>query len=169
MATTAHAQVHVSDHAFGILDHGDIPIETADWSSGLIVLMSSGAFIYTGIDRGYVNVTVTVQPDPIAEVDLAPNGQPWDDIVESSLTAPLGDLRVESYENGPVPELPLLSPNGPGSYRLRAHVRGRDTDYDAVRNDPVEDYLLVIWPAAAQPVHVIRATDRCGRQIYPAP
>ncbi|MEV0624042.1 hypothetical protein AB0I81_62765 [Nonomuraea sp. NPDC050404] len=32
----ASADVRVSDHAFGLLDGGDIPIETADYANGLV-------------------------------------------------------------------------------------------------------------------------------------
>jgi hypothetical protein len=40
--------VHVADHSFGVFDRYEIPIETADWATGLVVEMSSGAMIYTG-------------------------------------------------------------------------------------------------------------------------
>jgi hypothetical protein len=79
--------------------------------------------------------------------------------------SPHGELRIHCLEYGPLdqpPPLPLLSPHGPGSYRLRAHARGRDLRYDAVQNDPTEDYLLTIWPVDPAPHLIIRATDRCG-------
>jgi hypothetical protein len=153
--------VHVADHSFGIFDRYDIPIETADWSTGLIVEMSTGAMIYTGIDRGHVRVTTDVRPAAPEQIDSGP----WDDIVEATVHSRHGELRVHRLEYGPVdrpPPLPLFSPQGPGSYRLRAHVRGRDLRYDAVQNDPTEDYLLTIWPADPAPHLIIRATDRCG-------
>jgi hypothetical protein len=55
---TSSAPVHVSEHSFGVFDQYEIPIETADWSTGLVVEMSVGAMIYTGINRGYVHVIV---------------------------------------------------------------------------------------------------------------
>lgn len=154
-------RVHVADHSFGVFDHYEIPIETADWSTGLVVAMSSGAMIYTGIDRGYVNVTIDVAATAPDAIDSGP----WDDIVEASVVAPHGHLCVECLEysaSGTAPDLPLLSPQGPGSYRLRAHARGRDLHYDAVQNEPSEDYLLTIWPAQPAPHLIIRATDQCG-------
>jgi hypothetical protein len=153
--------VHVADHSFGVFDRYDIPIETADWATGLVVEMASGAMIYTGIDRGSVRVTTDVRSTAPEQIDPGP----WDDIVEASVHARHGELRIHSLEYGPLdqpPPLPLLSPHGPGSYRLRAHVRGRDLRYDAVQTDPTEDYLLTIWPADPAPHLIIRATDRTG-------
>ena len=159
--TEHHALVPVSDHTFGLFDDYQIPIDTADWSNGLIVTMDIGASIYTGIDRGTVRVTVDLRTTAPADIDTGP----WDDIVEASIHAPHGNLRVHLLEYGPhssAPDLPLLSTAGAGTYRLRAHTRGRDEQFDAVSTEPGEDYLLSIWPAAAQPDLIIRATDRCG-------
>jgi hypothetical protein len=158
---SAPVNVHVADHSFGLFDQHEIPVHTADWSNGLIVTMSSGAMIYTGIDRGHVRVTTDVRSTAPDAIDTGP----WDDIIEASLIAPHGQLGVECLEYRPeqgAPNLPLLSSRGPGSYRLRAHVRGRDLHYDAVQNEPTEDYLLQIWPAEPSPQLIIRATDRCG-------
>ncbi len=41
-------------------------------------------------------------------------------------------------------------------------MRGRDLRYDAVVDEPVEDYLFIAWPADPLPHLIIRATDRCG-------
>lgn len=158
---SAWVNVHVADHSFGVFDQYEIPIETADWSTGLVVEMSSGAMIYTGIDRGAVRVTTDVRSTAPEQIDPGP----WDDVVEASVHAPHGELRIHRLEYGPLdqpPPLPLLSQRGPGSYRLRAHVRGRDLHYDTVQTDPTEDYLLTIWPADPAPSLIIRATDRCG-------
>ncbi|XVV10824.1 hypothetical protein ACQP2X_39190 [Actinoplanes sp. CA-131856] len=155
------AVVAVSDHNLGIFDDFQIPITTADWSTGLAVAMSVGAMIYTGIDRGRVHVTVDLLDTAPEPVDTGS----WDDIVEISITAPHGRLQVHQLEYGPtddVPNLPVLSQHGPGVYRLRAHARNRDEHYDAVWDEPTEQYLLTLWPAPAQPNLIIRATDQCG-------
>jgi hypothetical protein len=161
---TAWVSVPVADHAFGVFDRYDIPIETADWSTGLIVEMATGAMIYTGIDRGAVRVSADVRVAPPPRVDAGP----WDDIVEATVHAPHGQLRVHRLEYGShdqPPPLPLLSPHGPGSYRLRAHTRGRDRHFDAVHPDPGEEYVLTIWPADPAPALIIRATDHCGYSL----
>ena len=154
--------VPVTDHSFGVFDKFEIPIATASWGTGLIVEMAVGAMIYTGIDRGPVRVTVDIRDAAPSDVDR----EPWDDIVEASLTAPHGQLRIQPLEYVPQADpsfsVPLLSFAGPGTYRLRAHTRGRDTAYDTVQTEPCEDYLLTIWPAPPQPSLIIRATDKCG-------
>ncbi|MEV0095131.1 hypothetical protein [Streptomyces sp. NPDC050738] len=43
-----------------------------------------------------------------------------------------------------------LAFNGPGTYRMRLHAHGRDTNPDGVQEDskPIaEHYLLQVWPA----------------------
>lgn len=158
---TASAEVRVSDHSFGLFDRFEIPIETANWSTGLIVEMASGAMIYTGIDRGRVHVTahiLSAAPD-LAGLTL------WDEVAEATVHAPHGELFLQQLEYGPaeaLPPFPPLSSAGPGSYRLRARARGRDRHFDKVRDDSGEEYLLEIWPAPPLRSLVIRATDQCG-------
>jgi hypothetical protein len=159
--TGATATVRVADHLFGLVDRGAIAIDTADWSNGLVVVMAAGALLYTGIHSGTVRVTADVLPGPPTEVDPGP----WDDIVEASLYAPTGHLGVHQLEYLPQeepPSLPVLSPAGPGHYRVRAHARGRDRDFDAAVDHSDEHYLLSVWPAAPLPPLIVRATDRCG-------
>lgn len=153
--------IHVADHAFGILDAGELHIESSDWSNGLVSVMDVGAMVYTGIDRGYVRLQTEVVAEPPDEIDAGP----WDEIVEVSLTCAQGQLRIDALEQGPPTDLPLLSPQGAGTYRLRVHARGRDRAYDSVQNEPVEDYLVTIWPAPPTAETILRATDQCGRSL----
>ncbi len=149
------------DHSFGVLDNGEIPMDTADHSNGLVVMLATGALIYTGIDTGNVRLRAHSYAEPPQELDEAT----WEEIVEVSVHAPFGQLQIDSLHTGPVPALPVLSKAGPGWYRLRAHARGRDTAYDAVSEEPVEDYLIQVWPAQPTPTVIIRATDRCGQGL----
>ena len=55
-----------------------------------------------------------------------------------------------------------LDAHGPGDYRLRIHAKGRDTDYDGSRLDPVEDYMIVAWPEQASPPTALRTTSKAG-------
>ncbi|MEV6489563.1 hypothetical protein AB0M20_13200 [Actinoplanes sp. NPDC051633] len=57
------------------------------------------------------------------------------------------------------PNLPVLSPAGPGTYRVRIHARGRDAHYDQVVDTPDEEYHLVSWPAPPTGSLIVRATD----------
>lgn len=95
--SAAHS-VYVPEGTFGVLDAGEIPVQTADWSNGLAVPMSHGALIVTGIHTGEIRATATPMtgPPPGLADDL------WEEIVEVSVHAPTGGLRVESLEQGPV-------------------------------------------------------------------
>jgi hypothetical protein len=153
--------VRTEDHSFIVGDGDDMPIATADFSTGLAGAMHNCALICTGADRGPVTVTaeaLDTAPD-LADVD------DWDDVAEISLTAPVGRLAVHQllYLPGETPpDLPVLSPTGPGTYRLRIHTRGRDAHHDQVVDTPTEEYHLVCWPAPPTGALIIRATDRCG-------
>ncbi|MFC9078739.1 hypothetical protein ACFTY7_17360 [Streptomyces sp. NPDC057062] len=70
----------------------------------------------------------------------------WDEIVDHTVETTTGALRVTSVMSD-TPRLPLLTPQGPGTYRVRVHARGRDTAPDGDAHEPVEDYLLIVWPA----------------------
>lgn len=165
--------VRVDDGSFLLSDAGGIAPETLDFATGLIATMSRGAMICAGIHTGYVRVDATTTAGPPTE----PDASAWEEVCEASVPAPHGRLRVGSLYDGPVSSLPLLSPAGPGWYRVRACARGRDTARDAVQTEPTEDYLLVCWPAPPTTPVVLRATDRTGRglrrsevrPLYPPP
>ncbi|MFD9071401.1 hypothetical protein [Streptomyces lasiicapitis] len=40
--------VEAIDGLFGILDDGELPAHTADWSNGMVAVMTTGALIATG-------------------------------------------------------------------------------------------------------------------------
>jgi hypothetical protein len=162
--TSPWATVRVDDLSFGVLDNGEIPIETADWSNGLVAIMSHGAVISTGIHTGYVRVRVDLTTAAPHE-----DNSSWEEVVEAGVHAPHGHLRVDSFEQGTVTTLPLLSAAGPGWYRLRVHARGRQTNPDGVQNQPVEDYLLSIWPAPPSPTTIRHSSDRIEASLHTAP
>jgi hypothetical protein len=164
--TSSWATVRVDDTSFGVLDNGEIPIETAAWSNGLVTVMSHGAVITTGIHTGYVRVRVGLTTATPHEDDGS-----WEEIVEASVHAHQGHLRVDSFERGAVSTLPLLSTAGPGWYRLRVHARGRgrETNPDGVQNDPVEDYLLAIWSAPRSPTTILHTSHRIEASLHTAP
>ncbi|MGW2255161.1 hypothetical protein ACWCXH_33990 [Kitasatospora sp. NPDC001660] len=138
-------------------------METSDYSTGLVVQMSAGARIYTGIDTGQVRVQASAHGErPPIPADL---DDPWSDIVEASVFAPLGNLRVDSLAHGPAPHLPNLSASGPGWYRMRVCARGRDTAFDQVCEEPVEDYIIAVWPQEPSPPVTVRAGDQCGQSL----
>ncbi|MFF4061348.1 hypothetical protein ACFYZ8_35700 [Streptomyces sp. NPDC001668] len=154
---SSRCQVFINEGLFGVLDNGYIDTETADFSNGngLVVPMARGAFVLTGINTGYVSVeTRVVEGPPDLETD------DWEEVIEASVHAPAGDLKVESLERGPdTQSVQFLSPSGPAWYRLRVHARGREIHRDGVRMEPVEDYLLIVWPAPPEDAIVLRTID----------
>ncbi|QJT07366.1 hypothetical protein G9272_43545 [Streptomyces asoensis] len=62
-------------------------------------------------------------------------------------------------------ELPVLSFNSPGDYRLRIHARGRDIAVDLAPDEVTEWYLIQAWPAPAVPVTVRRSRDSYGASV----
>ncbi|MFF6879953.1 hypothetical protein ACFY9S_32265 [Streptomyces sp. NPDC012474] len=145
-------QVFVNEGIFGVLDHGEIPVDTANFSNGLAAPMAAGALILTGINTGYVNVETRVV-DRFPDVDT----DGWEEVMEISVNAPAGDLKVESLERGPDSNSHSLSPMGSAWYRLRVHARGREVMRDKVSLEPVEDYLLIVWPAPPTDATVLRS------------
>jgi len=136
-------------------DH-DLP-DFRNWpSTGFIgeATRGDGVVILTGIQTGEVEVTVDVRTGPPPIVDTAG----WDDVIEISLM-PTGQLSVhELYTNQSVEALPVLNPAGAVPHRLRVHARGRDGD-SQVDREPKESYLLVAWPAPAEPGVVYKHTE----------
>ncbi|UXY32172.1 hypothetical protein [Streptomyces sp. HUAS TT20] len=145
----------VNDGMFAVSDDAEEPVETARWSNGLAAPMEYGAWILTGINTGNVRVRAEVL-DAAPSVDTAS----WDEIVEISVQSVLGDLRIHSgYEITP-DNLPVLNPRGPDWYRMRVHARGRSVNPDGVSQEPVEDYLITIWPREQAASEVLRTSER---------
>ncbi|MDN3028427.1 hypothetical protein [Streptomyces sp. S.PB5] len=114
----------------------------------------------TGIHTGDVDVTVTLH-----ETEPAPDNGGWHEIVEVSAHSASGELMVRGMMDDLDEELPVLSFNGPGDYRLRVHARGRDTAVDLAPDEITERYLIQSWPAPAQEVTVLRRADAYGVSV----
>ena len=113
----------------------------------------SETYVTTGIASGNARVwseALASRPSVVADG--------WEDVAEVSLRVGSGPLRVMGIGGTTGPEV-RLDAHGPGDYRLRIHANGRDTDYDAARLDPVEDYLILAWPDQPSPPAVLRATS----------
>ncbi|WP_175647249.1 hypothetical protein [Streptomyces cyaneochromogenes] len=154
------AQLFVAEGTFGVLDGGDIPVDTVDWSNGLAAPMSHGAIILTGIRTGDVQVTAEArQTPPQADDDTT-----WEEIVEVSLQCQSGQLLVESLDLGPAEDLPNLATTGPGWYRIRVHAHGRGTNPDGTDSDPIERYQLTVWPSAEAQAAIMKGSDRIAAE-----
>jgi hypothetical protein len=157
--------VHASYHQFWITDQGR-SAQVPGWPlNGLVLVAGPGvAVVQTGIHTGPVAVAVEVYDSTPGDV-----AGEWDEVVEVSLTAPAGEVRVASISVHNRDSLPVLTGLGPGDYRMRVHARGRDTLIDGVPQDgPVEDYLIVTWPAAGAPEIVHRQSDGYGASVRQA-
>ncbi|MEU8893400.1 hypothetical protein [Streptomyces sp. NPDC048442] len=121
------------------------PVDAA--VNGVLAVADDAALILTGLHTGNVHVTVqTEATDP----GTAPGT--WEYIAETTLTSTTGTLVVHGYEDGPLDDLPSLTPHGPGTYRLRLHNHGRAHAYALDTTGPDEDsgehYHLQTWPAS---------------------
>ncbi|GAA4605903.1 hypothetical protein BJY16_005575 [Actinoplanes octamycinicus] len=156
------AVIEVAYHQFWLLDEGCRPDPQTPVGNGLAGVAGLGVVkVWTGIATGPATVSLRAltagpPPDEAAE---------WDDVVELSLAAPTGAVRAMALMADPPAELGPLTTAGPGPYRLRVHVRGRDSAPDESVSAPVEDYLLVAWPAPDEPERILRQTDSYGAQV----
>ncbi len=111
-------------------------------------------------DRVYVNLARRSGGSPVRIVllEAMPKDDadaPWEDVVEVSFILPEGhEMRWSSWaglSGGVLPGIP------PGSYRLRASANGRDQGREGEFSDqPVDFYLLQLWPAPPLPDAVLR-------------
>jgi hypothetical protein len=163
-AGTGTALVHAEYHLFQITDpHGPVADDLDASHTGLVSADGGAIEVTTGIHTGDVHVTVEPhlqRPDP---------AQGWEEIAEISCTSPSGELLVTSSMDDPA-DLPSLASQGPGSYRLRVHARGRDRAVDQTTLDAaVESYLIQSWPTAHQGALLVQATDTYGAQVRAQP
>ncbi|GGU42885.1 hypothetical protein [Streptomyces violascens] len=171
----ATVRLEVSAHQYWIA--GDVP-EFGGWDysgfNGLIASLDAGriahpgqfAVVMTGTDTGGVTVTLDVRNQPPEQVDT----DAWDDVVEISLDCP-GEYLAVTSDCEADEELPDFTDAQPGPFRIRVHARGRDAGEEASLNDidgdaePVEEHLVIAWPAPVAPETIHKATDRFGAGI----
>ncbi|MEV8553809.1 hypothetical protein AB0L04_28840 [Streptomyces glaucescens] len=95
----------------------------------------------------------------------APGNKDWQEIVEISAHSPSGELTIRGIMDDLDEELPVLSFQGPGDYRLRIQARGRDTAVDLAPDQVTEWYLIQAWPARPSEVKVVRQSDHYGASV----
>lgn len=159
LVAKASGHVQAEYHAFHLADSGEYAQPSFQPENGLIFSRPGLAVVLTGVNGGPVSLTVEVfrrAVPPPGSVEA------WDEVVEYSVESVSGDMRVAALMDDR-PELPVLTPFGPGHYRIRVHARGRDHAYDAHVTEPLEDYLLQVWPGQQEPDLVHRHSDRYGQ------
>ncbi|MEU9485734.1 hypothetical protein AB0D83_19090 [Streptomyces decoyicus] len=86
--------------------------------------------------------------------------RPWR--VRNGLTAAwsarTGRATSSALEGSPPDDLPTLILQGPGWHRMRVHASGRSINPDGVGEEPVEDYLIAVWPQEPSESVVIRSS-----------
>lgn len=152
--------VPVQYHQFDISDEGGPAADLEREHNGLVRVADGAITVMTGIHTGDVDVTVTLHG-----AQPTPDGGDWQEIVEISAHSASGELMVRGIMDDLDEELPALSFNGPGDYRLRIHARGRDTAVDLAPDEVTEWYLIQAWPAPAHEVTVLRQSDTYGATI----
>lgn len=111
-------------------------------ADGLVAAAGGTATVITGTQG---NLCLTVRAYWKAP-PLALKG--WDQVVEVGFDSADGRTRVGSMWRPP--ELPVVTVAGPGPYRLRVHVSGRDEPETFLPEMPVERHLLVVFPGASK-------------------
>lgn len=139
--THARGLVQVAYHQFLITD------EDGPAAAGEIAVL-------TGVSNGDVEATVTLH-----EAVPVPGDKDWQEIVEVSAHSASGELMVRAMMDDSDEELPVLSFNGPGDYRLRIHASGCDTAVDLTPEEVTEWYCIQAWPDSPRDVAVLRQRD----------
>ncbi|GAA3031438.1 DUF6924 domain-containing protein [Streptomyces glomeratus] len=164
--TTETADLYVEDHDLQIDPQCEgimaFP-EHSDITNGIVGFHQDFGTILTGFERGWCHVTVQICPEPPA-LDAAD----WDDVLDVSADFARGQAFIGSYDKALTTNLAF---DGPGTYRLRVHARGRAGAKDAAlprrprpsRTNPApETYLVQVWKAAARPEEVHKSSGYPG-------
>lgn len=144
---------------------------TPDWDRsftanpvGIIGVYGGDAIMITGLHTGHVGFRVVIgASDPGAEL------AGYEDVVEidfNPVTAAVSLVEWAGEDAHPLGDLPA----GPGNYRLRYHARGMDAGHELDTSeehddDPVDSYLLQIWPARPAAPRVIKLTSRLATSL----
>jgi hypothetical protein len=154
-------RVPVEYHQFDISDEDGATGPDLDRAhNGLVRTADGVTIVNTGIHTGEADVTVSLH-----EREPAPDEGDWQDVVEISTHSASGELMVRDMMADLEEELPVLSFNGPGDYRLRVHARGRDTAIDLAPDEVTEWYLIQAWPAPPREATALRLTDSYGATV----
>jgi hypothetical protein len=163
-------RLHVADGYYWVSagDPGqEFVVPDPGGANGLVGVSPGLAMVITGTQFGHVSIGVQAgESDPGLDTDR------WDEVVEVSLVSGPGGQGLSVTSDGDASHGFLdLTPPGAGSYRVRVHARGRDigADLDVVEDEPVEEHLVQIWPAAATPEVIHKTTDEVGAGYREAP
>ncbi|QKW36285.1 hypothetical protein HUT06_21485 [Actinomadura sp. NAK00032] len=153
----AQFNLRVDYHLFFLAEENERP-EIPGFANRMVAVAPGFAAVKTGIAQGDVRLSVEVHKEA-PPVEIAD----WEEAVEVTLEATIGRIQVAAMMDW-APPFPVLTPNGPGDYRVRVHARGRDNAIDLAVTEPVEEYLAQIWPAPPAHQVIYKQSDRYGAQ-----
>ncbi|MEV6809988.1 hypothetical protein [Streptomyces sp. NPDC051132] len=161
--TTETQDLYVEDHDLLIDPMLEGVMEFPEHSTitnSLIGFHQDFGTILTGCARGYARVTVETH----TEQPPLDTGS-WDDVLDLSADLTRGRACVASYDKALTTNLAF---DGPGTYRIRIHARGRAGVKDATlprkprpskASPPPETYLVQVWKAPAAPEEIHRSSN----------
>ncbi|WP_265558814.1 hypothetical protein [Streptomyces hygroscopicus] len=152
-----NSAVALDSNCLGILDTNVMGYEYVEFTgNGLVAVHDSGFVgIATEQESGDIHVTAELWdgPPPLHLDD-------WQDAAEISITWPTAIMEIGDEDTHLVLRLP-----GPGTYRLLAHGRNRDDGDVRDDDDPVETYLIQLWPAPIEKPLLHKATSAYGATL----
>ncbi|MFF9090755.1 DUF6924 domain-containing protein [Streptomyces sp. NPDC014991] len=161
--TTETKDLYVEDHDLLIDPMLQGVMEFPEHSSitnSLIGFHKDFGTILTGFARGYARVTVEIRDEQPA-LDI----ESWDDVLDISADFIRGQAFVASYDKAFTTNLAF---DGPGTYRIRTHARGRADAKDAAlprkprpskTSPPLETYLVQVWKAPTAPEQIHKSSS----------
>lgn len=164
---TTRERFRVTESQYLIIgDDDEGPEDDTNVPTGIIVAGPDAAVVYTGTTMGDIWLCLELWD---ARPPLELSG--WDDAGEVTYTATM-PARPCTLGDDPPETFPDLAHAGPGTYRIRMAVRGRDeghrTDVVESHDEPPEEHLIQVWPAPAEPDVLHKATDHIGAVWRPS-
>ncbi|MFI6926675.1 hypothetical protein ACIBIZ_42550 [Nonomuraea spiralis] len=119
------------------------------------------------VEQGWVTLHITHQCGPadftvtIADRDPGADLATYEDITEIGYVSISGKVEMSGFTFDAAVTHPLPSlPAGPGTYRIRYHVK--NMDWEGARDDGVDDHYLQIWPAPLEEPAIVKATSNAS-------
>lgn len=132
------------------------------YANGLVAATTDrpgGAVILTGLADGQVRVTAELHAD---RQDMV-NAAEWEDVAEIGIDWHGGQPRVIGADVVPPSFIAFADDQPSGPFRLLVAGRNRDAGESRAEDEPVEEYLIDMWPAShTEPDRIIKATSRLG-------
>lgn len=130
-------------------------------SNGLFRQVDMTLAISTGIHTGYVWLTVEIRE----EAPTFPDPAQWDEVIDADLRWSCRAIQVRTVEDGAVTDFSSMNLREAENYRVRVHAFGRDTAIDGVAYEPIERYLIQLWPGPVAGEVLHKVSDGCGEQL----